>query len=380
MPFLSQVIANQTGYSETLFGALQTGNFDSISDIPQGIAQNFLNVFHTLTDTSVSLDTSNLIGDFDLPPVTSILGALLGGGTGFHDLLRGVIDGAVGNVGLNLGLPVALAVDAIGAPYFGVNALMDSSTAFTDAVQAGDPSTAFSTLFTAPATISDAFLNGQGVPLDTLLNTLGIPLNDLLGGLNLDLGSIGVPGGTANLGDLALSGVNGSIPLGGLLAPLGHIELGAMLDYSGGEVIFNTIGRCPFCYTPPPINIGPDSFPISTEVTGTPIGGLIPGLLNYAPQQLANAITGTMPGSWSDIATEFQQLPTYLSDQFQLTSLFGPEGWLGLLGSTTGLGDITALFDGLLGPTAALGDITALFDPAAITDFSTTVTDLLSVF
>lgn len=363
-PFVRQVFDNQIGYGQAIAGALQSGNFESvsgaISDVPKTMAQNLLNVIHTLTDTSVGLDTSNLIGDINLPPVEQIGSALLSGDV--HGLLQGIIDGAIGHIDLNMGLPLALAVDAIGAPYFGMNALMESGTTFANAVQAGDPLTAFSTLFTSPATITDAFLNGQGIALDDALDSLGIPLGDLLGGLDLSLGSVAIPGGTANLGDLSLLGVNGSIPLGGLLAPLGHPTLGADLGWSGAKAVFDPVcvllcgTKWAVTITAPPLSIAGGTFSVSPEIGGTPIGGLVPALVNWAPSQLADAITGTVPGSWEDIATQFQDLPTYLWDQFQLTSLLGDEGWLGLLTSGLGLGDFSTLFDptmlnGLLDPT-----------------------------
>jgi hypothetical protein len=52
----------------------------------------------------------------------------------------------------------------------------------------------------------------------------------------------------------------------------------------------------PFTITIPPATVGPFTGPFETfgpfpfAVLGTPIGGIIPALVNYAPQQLAHAI------------------------------------------------------------------------------------------
>lgn len=73
------------------------------------------------------------------------------------------------------------------------------------------------------------------------------------------------------------------------------------------------------------------------------------------PHQLTDIINDPVEATWSDIATGFQTLPNYLWDQFQLVSLFGDDGWLGLLTSVLevdglpGWGDLAGLLDPILG-------------------------------
>jgi PE family protein len=137
-------------------------------------------------------------------------------------------------VALGFGLPQLLAFDALGAPYNASIAATASGTAFFNALQTGDPLGALATAVDAPANIANAFLNGE----QTLVLTLP------LGGLSL----------TAD------------IPLGGLLVPLQP---------------FTTTVTIP-------------SNPVIQTVTidGPPVGGLVPALLNYAPELLASTFGG----------------------------------------------------------------------------------------
>ncbi len=133
------------------------------------------------------------------------------------------------SLAVGVGLPELLAFDALGAPVNAGLAASLSGAAFLDAVGTGNPLAAFTAFVDAPANIANAFLNGQ--------QTLPVPLP--------------VPGLTAD------------VPFSGLLAPLQ-----------------------PFATTTSLLG-----FP-SVTVTGPPVGGLVPALLEYAPQLLASAFGG----------------------------------------------------------------------------------------
>lgn len=177
--------------------------------IPEQISQNFTNVIETATDTSLAAQVLLVTKLFPLPPSATF------------------------SVNLAAGLPVALAVDAIGAP---VNALEAASTGvsqFVSEMQTGDYVGAIGTLIDAPAVVTDAFLNGQST----------LPIGFDISGLSA----------TVNL------------PLNGILVP-------------------------PTSYTAS-VNTGTIIGTITTPVGGTPISGLATGLLVYAPERLALAIT-----------------------------------------------------------------------------------------
>lgn len=167
--------------------------------VPGMIAQHATNLFATLTDVSQTLDLNT------------------------------------GN--LHIGLPLVLALDALGPPVTTLEAIGSSASAFVGAVQTGDGLGALAAVIDAPAVIADGFLNGHA--------TLQLP--SLLGGV----------GGIETLTD---------IPLGGLLTPLN----GAALEI--------------------PI-LGPGSL-LLRETT---FGGILPGLLVYLPEQLALALLGAPP-------------------------------------------------------------------------------------
>ncbi|MBS9532473.1 hypothetical protein KIH27_02600 [Mycobacterium sp. M1] len=190
-------------------------------------------------------------------------------------------------------------IDALGAPILGWNAVVDSIKDVFGDLRDGDWWGAFTGVFTAPAHFFDAVLNGSGVSLN-VLGAFGRSPGDLVG-QRFDLGSqpVDVPllgSGTARLGDITVKSLAGTIPLGGILTRSAHPDVEATVEYSGGRVVFHErlltiIGGT----TPPPININayPGTFDISRELAGTPLGGIIPALLNWLPQQFAEAITPT---------------------------------------------------------------------------------------
>ena len=319
-PFLRQVIANQIGYAQlvaTAFGdaahsfqagladlpaafqatsqAFAAGNYvGGLSDlgtgfeglftgtvgdlspifaIPGDIFQNISNVIKTLTDASIT---------FVFQPDTSALPLSLVNST----------------FTLNLGLPLALGLDAIGAPITTMFAFEASEAAFGSAVQSGNFAAALTALVDAPAVIANGFLNGHATLAlqQSVSANLAIPVTDQV--------TVEIP-----VTEQAMIG----IPLGGVLTPLapatvivGPVTIGPVTvgQFSipippitvGPFTIdgFPPIG--PFTITIPPVTAGPFTSPPVTfgpfpfTVQGTPFGGIIPALVNYAPQQLADAI------------------------------------------------------------------------------------------
>jgi len=297
-PFLHQLLSNQVGYAQDIVGALLRGDLpgfgQALVDAGTGMWHNFGHVVDTAFDFSVGVDTSTMFDDIEEPSAGELAAAILSGN--FYDLIQKVVN-SIGSPELELGVPVAILIDALGSPILGWNAVVDSVNAIFGDLHDGDWWGAFAGTFTAPAHVIDAVLNGSGVPLD-FLSAFGFSPDDLVGE-KFDLGSepIDVPvlgTGTAYLGDITVNAVDGTIPLGGLLAQLAHPEINGTLQYSGGQVVFDE--RCfPIigCSTTPPIDINsnPDTFDIARELTGTPIGGIFPAWLNWLPQQFADAIT-----------------------------------------------------------------------------------------
>ncbi|WP_407686508.1 PE family protein [Mycobacterium sp. HUMS_1102779] len=204
---LSPILAIPGMRAEYLTSLLPHGS------IPAQISQNVTNVLDTVTDTSL---TALVVAQVVYGPPPFYLP------TGF--------DFSLANIA---GLPTALALDAIGAPINAANALGASTTAFTDAVRAGNWSGAATALIDAPAVVTDAFLNGQ--------STLPIAFD--------------VSGYPASI----------NLPLDGILVP-------------------------PTPYTASVATGIPLIGTVTTTVGGTPISGLATGLLVYGPEQLALAI------------------------------------------------------------------------------------------
>jgi PE family len=136
------------------------------------------------------------------------------------------------SLAVGLGLPQLLALDALGAPINAAIAASSSGAAVLNAVRTGDPLAAITAFVDAPANVANAFLNGEA--------TLSVPLP--------------VPGLTAD------------VPFSGVLVPLQPFATTATLP---GNPVLQTV-----------------------TVTGPPIGGLIPALLEYTPQLLASAFGG----------------------------------------------------------------------------------------
>ncbi len=198
------------------------GSLSPIAAIPGHIAQNAANVVQTLTNTSI---TPTL--DLSLLPASLTL------------------DNAVG-------LPIVLGLALLGPPAAALQAAGSSASAFTAAMQAGNPGGAIAALIDAPAVIANGFLNGQATyPYVLSLSNLTAPLG-------LNLGSVVNVSATENL------------PLDGLLVPPGYYAATVTVTSALDPLL-------------PPITV-------DIGVGGTPFSGLLPFLINYAPEQLAQAI------------------------------------------------------------------------------------------
>ncbi|OBJ70202.1 hypothetical protein A5643_01015 [Mycobacterium sp. 1274756.6] len=408
-PLLSQVLDNHTGFGAGIVAALQAGDLDALSEAidiaPRTMAQNFLNVARALTDTSVSLDLDNLVGQINAPPLLELLGMFFGGGSTINliPMLQGLADDAVGSWGIQAGMPTALAIDAIGAPYHGIKALMENATAFGDAVDAQNWQAAATTLLISPATTTDAFLNGQGISIFDVLSFLGMDAGQLNSLPTIDLPTVnGIPFPNPNynllkdplshailtargdLGSVGVKSIDANFPLNGLLAPMQNPYIGATLEYTGGGIAFDEIApvtKFPW-YAPcslqpgcvggilPGLKPNPMSFlggeiELAPEYTGTKFGGLVPALVNWAPQELAKEINGTVPGPWNEIITQFGELPEHMWNNFQLTWLLGERGWLGMLTSALGLESL-GLDLSTVGGLLDVGNLGGLFDPTVL--------------
>jgi hypothetical protein len=148
-----------------------------------------------------------------------------------------------------VGLPLVFGASLLGPPAATMEAAGYAASLFTSAVQAGNGSAAFAALDDAPAYIANGFLNGQA--------TFPYALN---------LSSLTGPA-VANLLNVT---VVANFPLDGILHPPGYYPVTATVTATGGGVL-----------DPVAINLG---------VGSTPFSGLLPFLVNYAPQQLAQAI------------------------------------------------------------------------------------------
>ena len=115
---------------------------------------------------------------------------------------------------LHVGLPLALALDAIGPPVTTLNAFGTSANAFVGAVQTGNGFGAAAALVgSAPAAIANGFLNGQAT----------LPLTISVGGLEsitlVPLGGLLTPLQVASL----------DVPLLGATVPLTGTTFGGLL-------------------------------------------------------------------------------------------------------------------------------------------------------
>lgn len=274
-PLLQTILNQQIGYAQTVSTALTNAAQDfgtgvaalpaafqaaaqqlATGDVPgavRGIATGFGNLFLTglvanqdMTTMLINITPTGTVGD--LLPILDIPGQMA---QNFTDLLptgsvpaqisqhltnvittvtdtSQTLDLVTGD--LHVGLPLVLGLDAIGPAVTTLNAFGASADAVVNALQTGNVAGAAAALLDAPATVLDGFLNGQA----TL--PLSVALGDLTTTTNVPLGGILTPAQTASL-TLEIFGMTGTIPL-----------------------------------------------------FGTAFGGIVPGLLTFLPEQLAQAI------------------------------------------------------------------------------------------
>jgi len=148
-----------------------------------------------------------------------------------------------------VGLPLVFAASLLGPPAATMEAAGYSASTFASAVEAGNAPAAFAAFVDAPAIIANGFLNGQA--------TFPYALN---------LSSLTGPA----IGNIANVTVVANFPLDGILHAPGYYPVTATVTLLGNTVL-------------PPIDV-------NIGVGSTPFSGLLPFLVNYAPQQLAQAI------------------------------------------------------------------------------------------
>lgn len=148
-----------------------------------------------------------------------------------------------------VGLPLVFAASLMGPAAATIDAAAYSAGTFATAVQTGNAPAAFAALVDAPAFIVNGFLNGQA--------TYPYALN---------LSSLTGPA----IGSIANVTVVADFPLDGILHAPGYYPVTATVTLLDNTVL-------------PPINV-------SIGAGSTPFSGLLPFLVNYLPQQLAQAI------------------------------------------------------------------------------------------
>ncbi|WP_293331948.1 PE family protein [Mycobacterium sp.] len=156
----------------------------------QHMAQNFSNIVHTLTDTTITTNADlNVTGTF-LPP--SITPSFV--------------------VAAGFGLPLQLGFAFLGAPFAGLNGLATAATQLGAAVQAGDGLAAVGAVANTPAFFLNGLLNGE-----TTLN-LAVPVS--IGPLSVPLemavpldGILVKPHGIS--ATVSILGLSESIPISG---------------------------------------------------------------------------------------------------------------------------------------------------------------------
>jgi hypothetical protein len=207
--------------------------------IPAHISQNFTNVIDTLTNTSIKVNALISLTSFSASATA------------------------------NVGLPVALIFDALGAPVNAVDAFGSVATAFVHDLHTGNLPGALATLFDAPAVVTNAFLNGEttlplSLPVPSFTETVpGIPPF--------------IPPGTLTL---ANGSADFNIPLDGILVPQTAIT-GAFNGTASGTGVTGILAAATLNAL----------LPLNVDVGGAPTGGIVTGLLVSTPEALALAIT-----------------------------------------------------------------------------------------
>jgi PE family len=284
---LQQFVNNQIGYAQTVAAGLQSAAHDLVTGVQalpagfqaafqdllvgdnvgaygainQALIDAFLPGFNGVqlpSDPAVALLDIVPMGPLgDLAPILAIPGQMAQGFTNllpagtipaqvaqhvtnlisaFTDLGTTLSIGTAAN--LSFGIPLQLILDGIGAPANALSALNSTGVALVSAAQAGNASAVAATLLDAPAVVANAFLNGTTV--------------------------VALPPAAVSLLGLTLPSTT-FLTLGGLLAPLSVPQV--LVDLDGTMLPLELTG-------------------------GTPIGGLIPGLLSFPAQLAADIAAG----------------------------------------------------------------------------------------
>ncbi len=257
---------------QSAFQALQTGDVSgAVNDITGG----FVNLFYTgidvqstgpITATIATLTPEGTVGsllpiltvpvqmaqDFtNLLPPGSVPAQISQNFT--NVLATGLDTSLVANAGVFIrvippqvgftasifsGVPVTIFLGAVGAPVNALSALGTSTTAITEALQTGNLPGAIGALIDAPAVVTNGLLNGH----------MYLPINFDISGYPTTI----------------------DLPLDGLLVPPSPYP--ATISVTVGPLVIN----------------------VTSQVGGTPFGGLIPALLTDIPEEFAEAI-GKIP-------------------------------------------------------------------------------------
>lgn len=188
---LQQAIANQIGYAKQLFD--DPSSFEAVS---QQFASNAMKVVTGLT----------LIGADDATK-DAVLKHTLGGMHGMAldmfpgFLAEGVDVDAFSAVMGVLASPLSgVLIGSVGPVISPAVALLNSAVAISDALQAGDSTTALSSVLGIPAGMVDAFFNGANLNLDALapmINDAGLIKDSVtIAGVNIAFGGLLTPGST----------------------------------------------------------------------------------------------------------------------------------------------------------------------------------------
>src|SRR6185437_4427965 len=187
-PILHQILANQTGYANTIATslqnagkdlgtgfaglqtsfqaagqALQTGNFNLAGvNIVQGVEKLFLSGFSAppITGTDpVTITPTGVLGD--LMPILGIPSQMAHNFANTVDVLTNFSTTFDPNTfGITFGLPLEFTLDALGGPVNALTALGSSAHTITGALSSGNLLGAVNGILDSPAAVADGFLNG----------------------------------------------------------------------------------------------------------------------------------------------------------------------------------------------------------------------------
>lgn len=342
---LQQAIANQIGYAKQLFE--DPSSFEAVS---QQFAANVMKVATGLT----------LIGA-DEATRDAVLKHTLGGLHGlsldmFPSFLEEGVDVETFSAVMNfLASPLSgVLIGSVGPVISPAVALLNSAAAISEALQAGDTTTALSSLLGVPAGMVDAFLNGANLNLDALAPMI----ND--SGLVKDTVSI--------------EGIN--VAFGGLLTP-GSVDRNTYeyTDEEGNKVTVPSVGGSIFNSLGLDIKFAGIPISVEGEAVG-PIGAL---------QGLSQTVGVLLGSGWDDWDGKgnapapkpplFGLKPLAVGDIFSDTAESPGVTKLRDMLKTAAINDIVKKLQGTDTDTGTVADKTVVDDTAAVSTADTTASD-----